>query len=653
MRDRDYRAYIGTACASLPGDKRHVLYSLMEMDMDQRSAVAKLCRAQCNPTRSTRLFKMCRCLPLALFYDIVSFCQDPLLAGFLLHCTLLAPMSTVEIQRTYSLSLQKETDVMNSRMRDCTLNFECFFGQYNIPICDLIPPNAPVARKVRQCIDGWIRSLQKGILFPRLSSKTVSKATAHEVRKIDRDYTPLQEGGISPIDLERVYYLHGVKVQGPCELRQKWYTSNLQPRTYFAQGGDAYHTSKYLAKAFTDLCDTLPSTNRYTRVAPNRIVIREPTADIVFYDLSSFTSNLHVQRTFMYRLAKYCSGATVMILDSVSGPTPVDLGTLILEYTRTNLHDPAYTMSSIHDTPSEVCYHNVAGFLGVYGNIATATFIHGIVMAMQHKYFDENNVAGDDGLDVTETVDVTLSLVQQLGTVKDEKTFRASEGCCIHLKRPITRIENRLHQGQLVVWPALELVTYPHDERYPYLNRMTRRQKRDGLASSISAFLRSLQYLTLDDDSLNFVDTALSYIYRTNSLPTGGCVPQVTRGNLGFVPIYEKRFIGEDPISNTLIRHYNGLAHLPLRRRVDWDPEMINDGEFECNSSNILRHLVALGVLEQEKLSCIVYGKEGLDQLLKEYTHHDPRLYKYTVIDELPLWWSDYVASNSVCRIML
>jgi hypothetical protein len=533
--------------------------------------------------------------------------------------------------------------VMESVKRTCTLNFDVFFGYPDMQLSEHIPPNRPMASIIRQSIDSWIDDLDSTVLFPKLGSKTVSKVTRDELRSTFPEYIQADVIGITPIDLERVYHQYGTKIGGPCEMRQKWYSSNLKPRTYYSTGGDAFHTSKYLAHPLVDLCDTLPSTNKHSRVDPGRILIRNDTDDVAYYDLTSFTSNFHVHLEFMLRLAQYCRGTNVILLDSSLGLVDKDLGELIYEYAETNLRNPTYTLPSRYSDPSVVHYHSIAGFLGVYGNIASATFIHGIVMTMLHNHLDENNVAGDDGLDVTPDVDHTLKVVGSLGIVMDEKTFRDSEGCCIHLKRPITRVGNRLLHGLLSTWPSLVPVMEQPDPRYPHYNELTRRERRDAIAGSVTAFLQKLVPLDLSENDVELVDTALSHIYDTYGLPRSGCVPQAQNARSAFVPIYEKRFIGLDPLYNTIVRNYSGIAKLPLRGYVKWDPGMLEHETFQCNSTKLLNYLEALGYIEQEKVSQFTFGEDGLRELLSEYISPEPPIYQYHVVRRLPRWLSDYI----------
>jgi hypothetical protein len=552
-------------------------------------------------------------------------------------------MSQREIDRIYTESMQKELTVMESVKRSCTLNFDVFFGYPDMPLLEFLSPNVAMARTIQQCIDSWIDDLSGTVLYPKLGSKTVSKITRDNLRTTFPEYVQADDIGITPIDLERVYHQFGTKISGPCEMRQKWYCSNLTPRTYYAMGGDAYHSSKFLARPLVDLCDALPPTNKYTRVDPGRIVIRDESDDVIYYDLTSFTSNFHVHLEFMLRLAKYCEGTNVMILDARQGLVDKDLGELIREYAEVNLRNPMYTLSSKYADPSVVHYHSVAGFLGVYGNIASATFVHGAVMTMTHDHLDENNVAGDDGLDVTSDVDDTLKVVDSLGIVSREKTFQDSEGCCIHLKRPITRIGNRLLHGLLSTWPSLEPVLEHTDPRYPYYKESTKRERKDAIAGAVTAFLQKLVPLDLSDDDVELVDIALSYIYDTYGLPRSGCVPQATNERSAFVPAYEKRFIGMDPLHNTIVRNYGGIATLPRRGHQRWNPGMMQQGIFECNSTKLLNYLEALGYIEQEKVSQLTFGEEGLRELLREYMNPEPPIYRYTVVRRLPLWLSDII----------
>jgi hypothetical protein len=67
------------------------------------------------------------------------------------------------------------------------------------------------------------------------------------VRERHPEYTTFEEEGATQADLEYLYMTTGDKMVGsPCEVKQRWYTSQLFPRTYYAAGAEAYHRSKYV-----------------------------------------------------------------------------------------------------------------------------------------------------------------------------------------------------------------------------------------------------------------------------------------------------------------------------------------------------------------------------------------------------------------------
>jgi hypothetical protein len=263
-------------------------------------------------------------------------------------------------------------------------------------------------------------------------------------------------------------------------------------------------------------------------------------------------------------------------------------------------------------------------------------------MSMEHKRLDQNNVAGDDGLTVTKDVERTLGLIRTMGDVAGKKTFIASEGCCIHLKRPIRRIGDRLVAGDVIPWPSLEIASKPFDGRYPYLRQTSKIERRQKMAGSITAFLRKLEYQQLSDNEIDLVDTFMKQIYHDFVFPRNGCITQIQHNPLGFVPAYERRYIGLCPITNTINRHYNGIAKLPLREYMKFEYSFLQERTFCCNSTKLLGTLERLGYVEREKQIRHVFGEEGYLQLLKEYNDAGVPVFRYRVLDSLPVWITDY-----------
>ncbi|KAK2731455.1 hypothetical protein FQN55_004671 [Onygenales sp. PD_40] len=145
-----------------------------------------------------------------------------------------------------------------------------------------------------------------------------------------------------------------------------------------------------------NLCDSMPPTNGRTCINPTHLCIKDGHHAFI-YDLTGFTSSLHEQRHFVDRLAEYCHGNAVKIVDAWSGVIDIDLGDLIKEYNTLN-NQGQYSQKQACGKDIPMLLHCTAGFLGVYGNIANATFLHGITILQLYDDDELLNVAGDDGI---------------------------------------------------------------------------------------------------------------------------------------------------------------------------------------------------------------------------------------------------------------
>lgn len=526
------------------------------------------------------------------------------------------------------------------------INFNAIFGSPNQPIAPGLLPNPSMAMKVQAAIDSWISDTCNTPQYPKLSRKTVSKETEELAREViykNPDLPSISDEEITQVTVEKIQHYTGQQILGGCELRQRWYPAQLLPRTYFAQGGQAFHESKLIAKMMTDLTDRLLCTNRRSRVNPTRIRLRESHHAFI-YDLTTFTSNLHEQRYFVDRLAEYCTGHQVTVMDASCGLMPMDLGDLIRQYNNTNIQS-TYSMKRVYKTLDVECRHHTAGFLGVYGNIANATFLHGVVMLQLCDNEDELNVAGDDGIKSSDDDTEAFDLLRFLGVLEMTKTFSTHEEGSIHLKRPIHQKGTRLYQGFLVIWPSFEYMVKESDDvdpRYPLVSQMTKRERRDALANSITGFLTSLSTTHLDEWMVDVVHSTLNWLYTVLSLPFDGHVPQIHGNTFGFVPSYDIRFVGLEPKANTIKRSYQGLARIPYRESIrnrEDGTSLFESGSFMANSSKRLNYLEDMGYLEKKPTQTIVYGESGLNQLLKEYFDPGLAVYEYEVVGTIPEWF--------------
>jgi hypothetical protein len=652
MREGPWGTLISDLCnLGVPG-LSSVTRVMPSLSLKQRKAIVSICRSQSFPRDDTTFGRLAleSSLPNEFINDedLVLLYESPITSNLLIELCLCTPMTNQMVADIKADMVRKEIRVMESTPLPSSLHYPTWFDhtRHHIPLHPHLPANPNTANLIRNRLDIWKQNCTSRIHYPRMSTKTVSKDTA---RLLHSEYSHIWQGMadediVSHVTLEEHYHRTGQKVGGVCEMRQRWYTAGLVPRTYYASGGEAYWLSRHLQWMFNDLVDSLAITNRYSRVNPSRLRLREGYSAVI-YDLSSFSSNCHEQRHFLNALAEDCLGTKVIVVDAWFGAIEQDLGEMIYAYNALNTN-PEYSIERIwHSMVDVMLVHSVAGFLGVFGNIATCTYLHGCVALSVCSTEDEGNVAGDDGLLPTkgDMIDA-LAAPLLLGVLALEKCGKTTELNAVHLKRPITQVDNRLVPGRMVIWPSLELIYSDMnqcDPRFPYLADETIWSRRHSTASSCARFLRHLStFPSIDHWELELVVSFLTTIYRRLDLPLCGSVPQCGGDQrTGFVAAVSREAIGIDPVKFTIPRLYTGSAFLPYRGRIGvvQDIEWVGGIIFESNSSPKLRYLSDLGYLARDETKILYVGERGLDMLLKEWCERpDPAIYTYEVIMNVP-----------------
>jgi len=619
----------------VPNDTYLALTRIQTMTVPKRKELIRLARSAITPEEGTMLRQL---ITRALSPEEVTAysCMN---SSLVLSATLLmlarnAPLPNETIGSMLEDSAAKELAVLESCPRPPEVDFAPFFGAYHLPIHPTIAPNPHMAMTVHKCIDQWILDMSNTVLYPKLSNKTTSSLTQHNVRVLEEQGIFVGDA-ISQVTLEWIYHTTGIQVGGPAELRQRFYPTGFEPRTYFAAGGDAFALTKHLSSATCALADSLPCSHRTACVNPTRLIIPKDTYATV-YDLKTFTSNMHEHRYFLYALARYCKGHTTVIMDGRKGLLRTDLGELMDQLAQAHTL-PLYTASRI-DPNSGVRAHRVAGFLGIYGNITTAKFLHAAIVLQVHESTDELNCAGDDGCSGCRVRRKLMDAAIVCGTLEDSKIHILEETGAIHLKRRMIQTGQRLLLPERISVPSWE---YPKnvdevDPRYPLIAAMTLEDRKGGSASSIVACLRSLTVVSISDNDKAYLLSLLRSICEYAGLPLDGHVPQVSGKSLPFVPVVSQLSIGRDPITYTLQRLYNGFATIPNRSTSVMTIPYRGVASFEANSSPHLTYLEKLGYLEREKLTICVSGEEGYRALVHEYTAPGRKLYRYTWNKEVP-----------------
>lgn len=614
----------------------------------EKKQLITMCRSNSVPIDGTSLFNktstILASIPKRIQDLVYSIVLDPITCGLLISLCTSSPVSDQDARLQYKSLLAKEMAVMESSPLPSRLNYDCFFGDYSRPLHVDIDPNPRMAMYIHSIIDSWIVEMKDKTIYPHMTTKLVAKGTQHLISQRYPEYMPFEEEGCSQLDLEYLYHKFGDKIPGgPCEVKQRWYPGFLTPRTYYAAGSDAYHASKYLRNALNSLCDFLPPTERFSRVNPNRIHLHDDESHILLYDLASFTSNMHEQRHFLHRLALYCMEEEVTIMDTANGPTQVSLGDLLFDYNTLNTQ-PSY--SSEYLIGHLELRHHTAGFLGVFGNLASCTFLHGAVMVQLCEETSELGVAGDDGAVKSLEDQRTISAIRTLGLMEPSKVYTTLDpGVQVYLKRQCRQLGRRLYADSFALYSMFEHLYREDDSRF-FLKRRSKDERLSACASSVVSFLRSLQRLILSDLDKERIHLFLCGLYDYAGFPVTGYLPQISSSDhsnlpMMFVPTLREEFIGLNPIEMTIKSNWQGSALITetVSTIVNYDKEDLYTGAiFNATMSQELLLFSRLGYIEAVSKEELVFGEIGLEKVLRHMTTQTSRtLYEVTVLEEIPI----------------
>lgn len=550
--------------------------------------------------------------------------SHPLYSGAIIMMCCIAPMDEEDQRRIMEEAFFKEVDTMDTSPYFPGLDFSCFFGDYSKPLHPRMQPNPTSAKVVHDAIKSWIHrhTQETRIHRPTLSKKLLPKFT-----RDDLDLwisTEVAEPGLATQGaLEYLWMKYEVMVDGPCEIKQRWYTNGMTPRTYFVCGPTLFEKSKYTKDLWNDLVDSLVITQRHNRVNPRRIHI-EGIERALFYDLSTFTSNCAAQREFLSYLARVVEGLPFCLLDTRYGPQIVDFGDIVREYCQTNAQ-PGYANAN----KSYSGVHGVAGFLGVYGNIATCTFLHGAFLMQLASNDRKCGCAGDDAVIVTVEEDSSIWIcVELIGVIAREKTFASDDPDVIYLKRRTWRDEAfcRLDFSTYIQLPSFLFNMHPQELARYRESALTKAEMKELAYSSLSAFFKSAVAFRNTSAFPDIVNFARSY-YTLLRIPWTGHVPQFSYGRRygdRFIP--HLAYLGErDFITGTLETTYPGWCMLPSRPHCEHPVEMKlrEDDVVILLKGPDCSLLARMGVLEPvASAKKMWYDSEGLEKLLAEYSGH-------------------------------
>jgi len=386
-------------------------------------------------------------------------------------------LSNNEVDENRMESWEKEIGATQELDQPQKLDYRCWFSDDSMdihrPLGDHLPPAPRHNHRIREAFREWRESLRGAVFYPQIQpSKSVSRQTAQQYQEKVSGHDQVGDNRVSSAMLERWYADTGMEIGGPCEIRQAWKYNDLTPRTYFSQGGTTFHSSKHIRQVPNSLAAMFPETHFLSRFSIHDLAL-ESFKTAFIYDYISFTSLLAELKYFLEELASFTEEIEIIVIDSHQGPLNWFLGSLIREYNQACNTRGDFMVQRYDEYDSNLYQHHLAGFLGVYGNIAFSTILHGLHACQLGGDLSEAKCVGDDvfgviAFDRETTRDTLIARVQVLGRVQQSK-FRFWEYRDLefendddrawpYIKRPLDRFQNRMIHEPGLFLPIFGLI---------------------------------------------------------------------------------------------------------------------------------------------------------------------------------------------------
>lgn len=590
-------------------------------------------------------------------YDFLDrWLWHPVHAGLIIQAMCLTPYSTPnEEEEIRNELLLKEKRVLDSRYSFFRLNFEVWNSTPDAAMHPDVPPNGDVARTVRECIMKTFDQFRHRTLVPRYSRKPLGTHAQTQLKRKFSDILPKRsDGQLYQVDLETVRGEKRICLEGGVEMRQRWYPNQLVPRTYFVAGETAYFHSRFVQDFFNRLCDNFPPTNRHSRVNPRRLSCASGK-HFLFYDLTTFTSSCINQRDFIRFLARLGADVPVITSSYGEGPSETTLGMVLEEYALYANEFMRWHMTE-KDWEGD---HGVAGFLGVLGNIASCTFLHGAVLSMLVDSEGDCGCAGDDAVASTDNERRIDRGISTIGDYQEDKVYRlipefppTIQSDCLYLKRRTFLSESgNLAQLHYFQPPSPLHPKYRKDESYSSRYRQELKgQNHEILSRVIASITQSFKSaVRLSEEHLSTARSYLTSFYHSLSLSRTGYVPQLERVQSNAIPFYPSlEALGHfDFREQTIEANFRGFARVVARTvSPDYCPIRLKKGmTFEtCFRGHTITTLEKAGILESVRGYSggveTYTGRRALHRVLEEYTSYEKgrRIRAYYMKDDVPDW---------------
>jgi len=494
--------------------------------------------------------------------------------------------------------------------------------------------------KLHRSIMKQALSLRFDPIYPRLSSKTPG-------RRVQRNAAPfLDAGPATYVDLERIYFRTGIKVDGETECRIAWKYNDLKPRVYYAMGARAFYASRYIQHIFNRLVNFSSVTHIFQRFSPETMDSNHEDSAFI-YDYASFTSTLHEIRNFTRALADAFRDITVQLVDAREGLVDISLGDLLDSYNEECNLSPDFDVSELYDVTEAILTHN-CGMLGVPGNITSCTMLHGIHLILLLGGENCGKVVGDDaiGRAMIAASGITrerfCGWLQSIGRISVDKMefweYRDISATSInsswtYVKRPIDRIEDRMVFGHMLDFPSLANALNFRDQYHVY-KPLTKQERIKIYRGQLQRFYRTISTLpSLSERGISLSDTIINFLHKRLEVSYYGVPKEFPHL---FVP---PAFYTPDYFDIMLSQRMDQTFYLPVEYSPDESEPCYRRGQMWIGvNSPGASYLEKLGLISREQLRrpVVVRDEEREIERFIFRKHTFRCLYQFVVLETIP-----------------
>jgi hypothetical protein len=394
--------------------------------------------------------------------SLTTYLQSPIASGLISMLVRTLPSNLGIMEEEVEAIREKELQAAMGRYHPQSFHWDSLFEGILQPIAPGYPVS-PVYKSVHYSFDQVRETLSSKVFYPQVSDKTIGAEGKQFLiqHRYDVEGVVLEP---TTRGLEILYSRTGIMLGGDTEMRTSFSLNDLRPRTYYARGPCVYYPSRFIQSFFNILLDSFAPTNRFSRFITSHIRLDSSTS-LFIYDYSSFTSTLFEIRNFTAAIGRYFDGCIVHVVDSYRGVIPVNLADLIADFNEACNCYPSFVVPIDPANPDRHS-HN-CGMLGVPGNISSCTLLHGVHLAILLSSLLCRCV-GDDAIGSVlseKFVELVERFLTNIGHVSLKKTsdwdILEDEDETVnvtswhYIKRPISRVANRVHQGQQMIYPPL------------------------------------------------------------------------------------------------------------------------------------------------------------------------------------------------------